>query len=447
MSTVIILLPLATLLILAVVTKKMERALIAASILALALLNKQNIVRGTLESFYRVLSDDSFQFCIIFLTTFGIIMKLFQASGGLQGFAQLVKRYATGKKRVMVFCWIMDVLLFIDEYLNTLTVSFSMRSVTDREGIPREHLAFHVASMGCSLCLAVPMTSWTAFIVNVIEDYDMSYGDYLRCVPLMFYPILLILLCLLLAVGWFPKIGLLKKAYERVDAGGPALIHEKNEKALVDLGEYDETNISSPANILVPMLVIIAGGIYFDRNMLLGLILGIVCQFMLYIPGKTMKMEQFFDHMFAGASSMLPLLMILFFGYVLNDCNEQLGLFDVVVSFAGSTLPAGILPVVTFLGVGALVFATGSCWLMLLLAIPIFIPLAIQIGADPVLTLAAILSGVGLGYSTCFYGDVIFLTAAGTELGNMTIIRVAYPYAIILMGISAIGYLVLGVLL
>lgn len=29
----------------------------------------------------------------------------------------------------------------------------------------------------------------------------------------------------------------------------------------------------------------------------------------------------------------------------------------------------------------------------------------------------------------------------------MTIIRVAYPYAIILMGISAIGYLVLGVLL
>nr|MCR5182012.1 Na+/H+ antiporter NhaC family protein [Clostridia bacterium] len=182
-------------------------------------------------------------------------------------------------------------------------------------------------------------------------------------------------------------------------------------------------------------------------NMLIGLILGIVCQFILYIPKKLMTINGFFDSLFSGASSMLPLLMVIFFGFLLNACNERLGLFDLVIRLAGSAIPAWLLPLVTFILVGALVFATGSCWLIMLLTVPIFIPLSSELGADPLLVLSALLSGIGLGYSTCFYGDTIFLTAAGTEVNNMTIIRASLPYALIAAFISAAGYIAFGALM
>lgn len=447
MSDLLIILPILTLIILAVSTRKMEQSLMAASLMALVLLHKTNIVRGTLDSFYRVLADGSFQFCIIFLVTFGIIMKLFQESGGLQGFAELIKPLARGQRSAMVFCWVMDLVLFIDEYLDALTVSFSMRNITDRLKVPREHLALHVNAMSCSLCLAIPMTSWTAFTVSLISEKGLTYADYVRCIPMMFYPLLLIVLCLLLACGLFPKLGNLRKAYERVDSGGPAHIREKNEKSLVDMGELDETNISSSVNILLPIAVIIAGSVYFGGNMLIGLLLGIVCQFVLYLPQKLMNLDEFISHMFSGASSMLPLLMVIFLGFLLNDCNEQLGLFDLVIRVAGSAVPKALLPTATFLMVGALVFATGSCWLIMLLTVPIFIPLAFEMGVDPRLTLAALLSGVGLGYSTCFYGDTIFLTASGTEVSNMTIVRTTLPYAVILLIISVAGFTALGIMM
>lgn len=42
----------------------------------------------------------------------------------------------------MALAWAMALLLFVDEYLNALTVSFSVRDLADRHRIPREHLAF-----------------------------------------------------------------------------------------------------------------------------------------------------------------------------------------------------------------------------------------------------------------------------------------------------------------
>jgi hypothetical protein len=45
----------------------------------------------------------------------------------------------------------------------------------------------------------------------------------------------------------------------------------------------------------------------------------------------------------------------------------------------------------------------------------------------------------------CFYGDTIFLSAAGSEVGNMTIVKTTLPYAIILSLITVAGYVVLGI--
>ena len=84
MGNLIPFLPIATLLILAVSTRNMAESMIAAAAVALLLLHRSNLVRGTLDSFYETFSNDSFQFCVLIVFCFGIVIRLFQESGGLQ---------------------------------------------------------------------------------------------------------------------------------------------------------------------------------------------------------------------------------------------------------------------------------------------------------------------------------------------------------------------------
>lgn len=444
MSCVIPFLPLATLLILAVTTRKMAESMIAATGVALILLHGNNIVYGTLDSFYGTLSNESFQFCVLIVFSFGIVVRLFQESGGLQGFAVFMKKSIKGPRSSLIFCWLISIALFVDEYLNALTVGFSMNGITDSNKIPREHLALQVHLMACSLCMTVPLTSWTAFTISLIEEYGLGFYDYLKAVPMMFFPVMSILLCLLLATGVFPKVGELKKAYDRVSSGGPVFQAEEGEKPLVDLGKPDESKASSPLNLIIPLICVIGGTLYFDKNLAVGMILTIVCQFVLYVPQKRMSISKFFEHFFEGANSMLLINIVLFFGFTLSDANEKLGLFDIVINAVSSAIPGAVIPVLTFLIVGFFVFASGTCWIVMLIAMPIFIPLAAAAGVSQILTLAALMSGVGVGYTLCFYADTVFMTTASTGVGNITIIRTVMPYAAGMAVISAAGYLALG---
>ena len=83
----------------------------------------------------------------------------------------------------------------------------------------------------------------------------------------------------------------------------------------------------------------------------------------------------------------------------------------------------------------------------MLITIPIFLPLAVATGAPLLLTLAALMSGVGAGYTLCFYADAVFMTTASTGVANLTIIKTVMPYAIAMTVISAVVYIVLGLIL
>ena len=447
MSYIIPFLPLATLLTLALITRKMAESMIAATAVGLVLLHKTNIVQGTLDSFYETFANTSFHFCVLIVFCFGIVVKLFQESGGLLGFAEFMKRFIKGRRSTLLLSWLISVALFVDEYLNALTVGFSMSKIADSHLIPREHLAMQVHMMACSLCIAVPLTSWTAFTISITEQYDIGLTEYIKAVPMMVFPLMSIVLCLLLALGTFPKFGNLKKAYQRVDSGGQTYVLEGDEKPLVDFGKPDESNITSPLNLFLPLICVISGTLYFDKDLAIGLILAIVCQFIVYVLPRKMSVSRFFDCFFEGAGSMLMINIIIFFGFTLSSLNEQLGLFDMVISLVGSTLPAAFVPVLVFLIVGFCVFASGSCWIIMLITMPIFLPLAAATGAPMLLTLAALMSGVGAGYTLCFYADAVFLTTASTGVANLTIIKTIMPYAVVMTAISAGFYLIMGIVM
>ena len=176
----------------------------------------------------------------------------------------------------------------------------------------------------------------------------------------MFYPLCMMLFCLLLAVGVLPKAGVLKQAYERVAAGGPAFEQDKSAEKLVDISDVDEDRVSSPWNAIVPLAVLVGGTILCGNDLLYGILLTLIAQFLLYVPQKLMTVGQYFEHFFAGAKGMTSLVIVVGLGFVLSDANRELGLFDILINGMGRALPAWLLPVMTFLLVGLTVFAVGG---------------------------------------------------------------------------------------
>ena len=71
-------------------------------------------------------------------TISGVIGK----SGGTRGIVERLKPYATSAKRGQLATWALGVLIFFDDYANTLIVGNTMRPITDKLRISREKLAY-----------------------------------------------------------------------------------------------------------------------------------------------------------------------------------------------------------------------------------------------------------------------------------------------------------------
>ena len=437
--------PLILLIAMALITKKMAESMVISVFFATILLYRQNSLDGFLDMAYDVLADSSFQFVLFVMIGFGGLITLFQESGALMGFRDFLDKYASGPKKSMFLAWVMSLIMFVDEYLNALTVTFSMRDITDKSGIPREHLAFQAYAMACCLCMTIPFTSWTAFTVGLISEYGLGFYDYVESIPYMFFPLLMLVLCLLLIFGLFPKVGEMKRAYQRVENGGPALLIDEKADKLVDVGSVDEEKVSSALNAIIPLVVLIAGVLLCDNDLLHGLVLALLAQFVLYVGQKIMTLAEFFENFFNGAKSMTSLAIVIGFGFILSRENRDLGMFDILINGFGGKVPAFLLPLIAFILVGLTTFAVGSCWVVMTISIPIFMPIALSCGVPPVQMIAAVMSGVAMGFSLCFYADTVFMTTAGTGVSNIAIIKTTIPYAIGIIILTAIGFVICGI--
>ena len=157
-----------------------------------------------------------------------------------------------------------------------------------------------------------------------------------------------------------------------------------------------------------------------------------------------MTVADFFKSFFEGAKGMLTVAILVFLGFLLSDANQEMGVFDILISGVAENIPVQILPLTVFLLIFFTTFATAGCWVMQIIAVPIFIPMALAVNCPPELIIAPMMSGAVFGYNTCFYGDCMFLCAAGSGVANLRIVKTLSPYAVAAGVIAAAGFAVLG---
>lgn len=171
-----------------------------------------------------------------------------------------------------------------------------------------------------------------------------------------------------------------------------------------------------------------------------------VC-FLLYIPRKKLSLTRFCDLAMHGFCNMIPTVAIIFFAFVMQEGMTEIGIAPFVINAVKPILSPAVFPAIAFLVVAALNFTTGSVWGITAVTVPILLPLAFSIGANPLLVMGAIVSGATLGSHACFYSDATVLTSSCCKMENMDHALSQLPYSLCAAGLSAAGYLVCGLLM
>lgn len=346
----------------------------------------------------------------------------------------------------------------MDDYLNILTISSSMMETCDRQKVPREMLAYVIDSTGAPICVLIPLSSWAVYFAGVMEATmgdNTSYGTgmemYIQSIPFIFYGWMAILVVPLVIMGVIPLMFGMKKAYQRVADGGN--VYSK-ESALLNEGlieGIDETGDDigdgqlglRVASFFIPIAVIIAVTVV-TSDLLIALMWALIVMFIMYLPLKIVSFSGFCDTFAKGCAFMVPMNLIILGALTVKVSMDGIGLSDYVIGAVLPYMNVATFPAIAFVVVSLLSFVTGSNWGIPAVTFPILIPLALALGASPIITLGAIVSAGTFGSHACFYSDATVLTSQSCRIKNLEHAFTQFPYALIAAGLSVIAFLIAG---
>ena len=442
---IVSLLPTALVLALAIKTRRTLESVIAGAIFAFLIMDGMGFVDTLAEVSLSVLRDEDIAWIILVCALYGVFIALLVRSGGSMAFGRLLLARLQNKRQSLLTTWVLGLVIFLDDYLNSLTVGATMKTVTDRFKTSRAMLAYVVDSTAAPLCLLIPISSWGAYFAGLLEKNTVAADGqglslFIESIPYMFYPIIAVLVVPLVILGVIPRLGAMAKAEALAEETGELGISE-------DPSNEMESGSGGAGTFFIP----IAALLYFtifplfslspSVDLLRGVIAGIIVTAAYYASLRIMPLSELFDTCTNGIKIMVPVLAMLLALFVFVEANDRIGLTDFVIQAVKPYMTATMLPVIVFVTMSAVSFATGSNWGVIAIAMPVAFPLAQAYDVSIPLVIGALLSASGFGSHACFYSDSTVLSAQGAGCNTYQHAVTQLPYALIAAAVAATGFL------
>lgn len=427
---------------------------------------------------------------VIFSVLLGGMVGLISRSGGTQGIVDRVSRHATTARRGQVSAWIMGVLIFFDDYANTLIVGSTMRPITDRLRISREKLAYIVDSTAAPVASVFPISTWIGFEVGLIAAAFTQLGvpfnpyvTFVESIPFRFYPIFALVLGFTIAFAC-RDFGPMLKAELRASQTGKVVADGDT-----PLADYSSSALAPPEgaphraiNALIPILTVVVvaiGGMYVSGasalnradypqttvwlrevfgnassldSLLWASLSAIVVAMALALGQKILTLTHAVEAVMEGFKSMMSAIVVLILAWGIGAITGELHTADFVVGLADGVLSVHWLPVLVFVTAAALSFATGTSWGTMAILMPLVLPIAhrlsIASGAGvgtelyhTVLlgTISSVLAGSVWGDHCSPISDTTILSSMGAGSDHVAHVRTQLPYALV---IGVLGMLI-----
>lgn len=234
---------------------------------------------GIFTGFFRIidtyliqaLNDSSHLSVIVFSVLIGGIVAVISRNGGMQGVVNRVSGFANTARNGQLATWGLGILIFFDDYANTLVVGNTMRAITDKLRISREKLAYIVDSTAAPVSAVAFVTTWIGAELGYISDglsvinadetviNEGVYSIFLSSLSYSFYPIMT-LFFIFYIVYRGKDYGPMLKA-ERRARKGTVVNPEENQGDLTEMEDLKPVKgIKYRArNAVIPVLVIVIG--------------------------------------------------------------------------------------------------------------------------------------------------------------------------------------------
>lgn len=442
---IISLIPVAVVIISAIISKRALESLVLGTFVAAIIIAKGDWWATWFD--YTLVEIGDSAYYIIMFGMFGAMIRLLDDSGAAMGFADIGAKVANGPKKVQMFAWVLGIVIFVEDYLNALGVGVAMKSLSDKQKISRERLAWIVNSTGAAVCILVPFSSWGVLYASQIEAVGAIEGmtgfqAYCASIPYMLYAWIAVICVPLFIFKIIPTFGPMKKADERALEGKvfPDWYYEDGAHGVEEMSEEKKAHA---INFIIPMLVLIIVCIKTGDITFSVIIATVITGIMLFVQ-KKLTLGGFCDAIVEGFKDMLYVTMLVLAAFVLQDFNDVLGLTPYVIETVQPIMSPAVFPVIAFLVVGALAFCTGSFWGVAAISFPIIIPLALALDVNVFLAIGAVAAATSFGSHACFYSDAVTVTAAATGIKNMDYAKTALPLIGVPFVLGIIAYAIIG---
>lgn len=435
------------------------------------------------------IADPDHAAIIIFSMLLGGMVGVMSKSGGTAGIVSLVIKWAKSKTTGQFATWLLGIIIFFDDYANTLIVGHTMRPITDRLKISREKLAFIVDSTAAPVA-GLTMSTWIGYELGLISDaiQNTTYSGnalsvFVLSIPYRFYPILAIFFVFIISV-MRRDFGPMRRAEERAWKTGQLFAegsHPAEDSS--DLAQV-MPEAKTPCrwyNGIIPIVVVIVAtlmGLYVTgKNVLLeagidaisikeiigasdsfqalfwGALFGCVTAILLSLTQRILTVTEAMDAWFAGLKSMLLAMVILTFAWSIGAVTKEMQTAEYLTQILGGSLNPSWIPALTFILAAFTSFATGTSWGAMAILIPLVLPLSWQIataaGLSPeaVQTIffastSGVLAGSIFGDHCSPISDTTVMSSMASACDHIDHVRTQMPYAVLVGMVSLFAGLI-----
>ncbi|APZ91355.1 Na+/H+ antiporter NhaC family protein [Fuerstiella marisgermanici] len=470
---------------LAVAFKDVNFALLLAVLcgcLLLADFNLSATVDGLCDLFVNVVADADHASVILFTILLGAMIGLMNDSGGTDAVVNRIAAYANTRRKGQVLTWLAGVVVFFDDYANTMLIGGSVRPLTDRLKISRAKLAFLIDATAAPIA-GLALSTWTAFEIDQVQlgiteaGMTAAAGEvFLATMPYRIYPIVAIIIVGTIAFSGRDFGPMLKAERRCLQADS----HEQNKGDKVKTGSMWTAII--PVGVLIATVVGLLFRYYWlgtsesgtelstgegnawwaevdaYRLLLVTALSASTAAVICGISIGKMTLAEASESWANGITSMIPAIIVLVLAWAVNSvCSgDNLNTAAYIISLIGESVRGEFLPVIAFITAGAMAVAIGSSFTTMGLLIPLFIPLSNAVlgngpdglcANDPVFlaTIGAILAGAIFGDHCSPISDTTVLSSAAAGCNHLDHVGTQLPYAMLIAACSLLfGYLPIG---
>jgi Na+/H+ antiporter NhaC len=426
---------------------------------------------------------------MLFTILLGLLVGLLSKSGSAYSLGSWAEKKIKSRTGALIFTWVFGLIIFFDDYFNSLTIGTAMRPLTDAKKISRAKLSYILDSTAAPVAILAPVSGWVAFVISTYKEMpdwqSLGVGEFtffLQSIPYNLYAIFAVFMVLFITIT-HKDFGPMARSEYRAMNGLGLYDEEKYGVVVSQVQSVAHTSKAKPFDFLVPILAVILIALFFfpmttwmgavdgkdiksigeamskiglaqafndtdsSKALMYALIFATSLSYIYYVARGLLNIPAAGEGLLDGFRAMVPAAMILTMAWALgtiiktpaSEGGVGLGLFVSEIVVEGN-FPINLVPVVVFLLSAVISFAAGTSWgtmgIMVPVSIPIIVPLAKVAGLSPAdtvnataLVIGAVMGGSVFGDHCSPISDTTILSSTGAASPHLEHVATQLPYA------------------